>query len=176
MQFCRFSFLAFFCMLASSCSSSTPYTKTVPSVDLKRFMTTWHVQAGRFTMVEKDVYNSVESYTWNEAEQRIDIDFHYNQGSFDGPLKSYPQKGWVKNKETNSTWEVSFFWPLRFDYLIIALDENYEWTVIGVPNQKYLWVMTRDAQFPREKVDQILKDVAKNGYSIEDIKYVLHNK
>lgn len=64
--------------------------------------------------------------------------------------------------------------PLKFDYLIIALADDYEWTVIGVPNQKYLWVMTRTPQFPREKVDQIIKDVAKSGYSIENIQYVQH--
>lgn len=164
----------FLYMLVTGCSTTKPYTKTASNVDIKRFMIPWHVQAGRFTMFEKDPYNSVESYTWNEKEQRIDIEFSYNKGGFDGPVKKVPQKGWVKDTKTNATWEISPLWPFKFDYLIIALAENYEWTVIGVPNQKYLWVMTKNPQFPREKVNQILEDIAKSGYSIEDVQYVQH--
>lgn len=174
MRFMNISLPLFFYMLISGCSTSTPYTKTVSNVDLQRFMIPWHVQAGRFTSFEKDPYNSIESYTWNEKEQRIDIDFSYNQGGFNGPVKKIPQKGWVKDTKTNATWEVQPWWPLKFDYLIIALADDYEWTVIGVPNQNYLWVMSKDPHFPREKVDQIIRDIAKTGYSIENIQYVQH--
>lgn len=174
MRFMNISLPLFLYMLVSGCSSTTPYTKTVSHVDIKRFMIPWHVQAGRFTMFEKDPYNSIESYKWNEKEERIDIEFSYNKGSLDGPVKKIPQKGWVKDLKTNATWEVQPWWPLKFDYLIIALADDYEWTVIGVPNQKFLWVMTRDPHFPREKVDQIIRDIAKTGYSVEDIKYVQH--
>ena len=78
MRFMNISLPLFLYMLVSGCSTSTPYTKTVSNVDLQRFMIPWHVQAGRFTSFEKDPYNSIESYTWNEKEQRIDIDFSYN--------------------------------------------------------------------------------------------------
>lgn len=160
--------------LIYSCSHKS-FDKTVGQVDRDRFMGNWYVQAGRFTMVEKDPYNSVEAYTWNEKENRIDIDFHYNQGGFDGPLKKYPQKAWI-DSPTNDRWKVQPFWPLKFDYLIIGLGENYEWTAIGVPNEKYLWIMTKDPQFPKAKVEEILKDIKAKGYSIEDVKFVQHNK
>lgn len=159
-----------------SCSTKPLYTKTVPNIELKKFMGPWHVQAGRFTMFEKDPYNSVESYSWNAEKNQIDIDFRYNQGGFDGPLKTVPQKGWVLDSMNNSHWVISPLWPLKFDYLIIGLGENYEYTVIGVPDQKWLWVMTRDPHFPREKVDQILKEIEISGYSIKDIQYVQHKK
>ena len=172
MRFMNIALPLFVCMILSSCSSSPPYTKTVSNVDLKRFMIPWYVQAGRFTIFEKDPYNSIESYVWNEKEQQIDIEFSYNKGGFDGPIKKMPQKGWVKNSMTNATWEIQPIWPLKFDFLIIALAEDYEWTVIGVPNQKYVWVMTKNPHFSREKIDQIIKDIAKTGYSIENIQYV----
>ncbi|MBC7713072.1 MAG: lipocalin family protein [Rhizobacter sp.] len=162
--------------LISACSHTAPYTKTVSKVDLPRFMKPWHVQAGRFTSFEKNPYNSVESYTWNEKEKRIDIDFSYNEGAFDGPVKKMPQKGWVKDTVTNSTWSVQPWWPLKFDYLIIGLGDNYEWTAIGVPDQKYLWIMTGEAQFSHEKVQEILAKLHESGYNTEDIKWVQHNK
>lgn len=159
----------------AGCASSD-YTKTVAHLDLQRFMIPWYVQAGRFTPFENNPYNSVESYTWNAKKEQIDIDFHYNKGAFDGPLKKLPQTAWVKDKSTNANWSVSPFWPLKFDYLVIALDKNYEWTVIGVPSQRYLWVMSRDPQFSRAKTDEILREVERSGYSVADIDYVEHKK
>lgn len=158
------------------CSNKT-YNKTVDFVDRDRFMQDWYVQAGRFTPFEKDPYNSIESYRWNEKEQQIDIRFSYNQGSLTGEKKEIPQTGWVHNTKTNAHWKVRPWWPLKFDYLIIALDKvNYEWTAIGVPDEKYLWVMTKTPQFPRDKVQEILKEVAASGYSIKDIKFVEHSR
>ena len=156
----------------SACAYS--FHETVNHVDRDRFMGTWYVMAGRFTFLEKDVYNSVEKYTWNEEKQQIDIDFSYNQGSFTGELKRYPQTGWIENHETNATWKISPFWPLKFTYLIIALDPNYEWTVIGVPSQKYLWIMSKTPNFPRAKIQDVIESIRSLKYSVEDIVYVEH--
>ena len=150
------------------------YDRTVAHVDRDRFMGSWYVMAGRFTFLEKDVFNSVEKYTWNEAEQRIDIDFSYRKGSLTGELKKYPQKGFIQNHETNATWKVSPFWPLKFTYLIIALDPDYEWTAIGVPNQHYLWIMAKSPMISKTKIREAIETVRSLNYSVEDIVYVEH--
>ncbi|MDH4468090.1 MAG: lipocalin family protein [Bacteriovoracaceae bacterium] len=152
------------------------YNRTVAHVDRDKFMRPWYVMAGRFTFLEKDVFNSVEKYTWNEEKQQIDIDFSYNQGSFTGKLKKYPQTGWIDNHETNATWTISPFWPLKFTYLIIAMDPNYEWTVIGVPSQNYLWIMASDPGISKVKLAEIIEHVKSINYSVKDIVYVEHQK
>lgn len=159
------------------CSSDT-YNKTVDYVDRDRFMQDWHVIAGRFTMFEKDVYNSIEGYTWNEKEQRIDINFRYNKGALDGPLKKIPQTAWIENKKTNAHWKVKPGWwfPIKLDYLVIGLDSNYEWTAIGVPSEKYLWIMSPNPQFPKDRIPAILEQLAQSGYDVKDIVYVEHGK
>jgi apolipoprotein D and lipocalin family protein len=157
-------------------SCSHRYEKTVEFVDRDRFMGSWYVQAGRFTMFEKNPFNSVETYKWNQKEERIDIDFRFNQDSFDGPVKKIPQVAWIHNSETNAHWKVRPFWPLKFSYLIIALDPEYQWSVIGVPDEKYLWIMSRDPQFTNEKTQEIVQKVKALGYSVKDIEYVKHSK
>jgi len=159
--------------MISACSAK--YERTVNHVDRNKFMGAWNVQAGRFSFLEKDVHNAVETYTWNAKDERIDIDFRYNQGSLDGKVKKIPQKGWIYNTKTNAHWKVSPFWPLKFDYLIIALGQDYEWTAIGVPNQKYLWIMTREKQVSKEKIKDMIKEVNSLGYRIDDIVYVPHS-
>lgn len=149
------------------------YDKTVSFVDRDRFMGDWYVMAGRFTAFEKDPHNSIESYSWNEKEKRIDIDFRYNKGSFDGPVKKIPQKAWIVS-ENNARWKVQPFWPLKFDYYVIGLDPDYRWTAIGVPNEKYLWIMSKDPKMNREEVDRALSEVKATGYDVSDIEYVPH--
>lgn len=158
-------------MFFSACSAK--YDKTVGQVDRDKFMGDWYVMAGRFTALETDVYNGVETYTWNEKESRIDIDFSYNKGGFDGPLKKYPQKAWIVSDD-NSRWKVQPFWPLKFDYLIIGLAPDYRWTAIGVPSGKYLWIMSKDPKFSKNEIDQVLKILEKSGYNTSDLEYVQH--
>lgn len=151
------------------------FDKTIEFVDRDRYMGTWYVQAGRFTSLENNAFNSTEIYTWNEPENRIDIDFHFNRGALDGPVKSIPQKAWIVDSKTNATWKVSPFWPLKFTYLILLLDPGYQWTVVGVPSQSYLWVMSRQRQFPKEETQKILKQVEALGYSTRDIVFIQHS-
>ena len=57
-------------------------------------------------------YNSTETYTWNEKEKRIDVDFRMRKGSFDGVEKAYAQKAWnTQATETNAHLKVQFFGP-----------------------------------------------------------------
>lgn len=168
--------LSFVCLLTLfSCQLAPKYKKTVDYIDLKSFMGTWYVQAGRFTPFEKDVHNSVERYTWNKEKEMIEIDFIYRKGAPDGELIKMPQTGRVYNKETNAHWKVSPFWPLQFDFLIIAVGKNQEWTAIGVPNRQYLWIMTRKAQVPQKELNFIIKEIDKTGYPVDSLTFVPHS-
>lgn len=147
---------------------------TVQKVEIEKFMGDWYVLAGRFTFLEVEVHNGLERYKWNSDQQRIDVDFTYNKGSLSGPKKSIPQKAWIFNKETNAHWKVSPLWPLKFDYLIVDLDENYRWTAIGVPDQKYLWIMARDWKHPEATIQEAIVRLKAKGYDTENIIRVPH--
>jgi apolipoprotein D and lipocalin family protein len=148
------------------------FTKTAPFVDMDRYIGKWYVISARGIFVEKDAYNSTETYTWNEKENRIDVEFRMRKGSFDGVEKAYPQKAWIYNTESNSHLKVQFFWPLKFDYLILDIDPGYQWVVVGVPSQRYLWVMARKPEIPDSKLEEILARIDSMGYSTEDMRKV----
>ena len=156
--------------------SSVEYNKTVEKIDIEKFMGRWFVQAGRFTFLEKGAFNAFETYTYNKAEDRIDIDFTFNKKSLDGEKKSIPQKGWIHNKNTNAHWKVSPFWPLKFDYLVIDLAADYSWTAIGVPNQKYLWIMSRSPSFDEQQIREVLDRLNEKNYDIGELVTVEHGK
>lgn len=158
----------------AGCTSTGNKMTTVKKVEIEKFMGDWYVLAGRFTLFEVDVHNGLEKYTWNQDQQRIDVDFTYNKGSFNGPQKSIPQKGWIYNTESNAHWKISPLWPFKFDYLVVDLDPNYRWTAIGVPDQKYLWIMARDWQNPEATIQEAIKSLELKGYDTKNIVRVPH--
>jgi apolipoprotein D and lipocalin family protein len=153
----------------SGCTTTEKKVKTVQKVEIEKFMGDWYVLAGRFTFLDVDVHNALERYAWNQDEQRIDVDFTYNKGSLTGPQKLIPQKAWVYDQETKAHWKVSPLWPFKFDYLIVDLDENYQWTAIGVPDQKYLWIMARHWEEPEQIIQEAVRRLEAKGYDTKNL-------
>jgi len=151
--------------------------ETVDYVDIARFMGTWYVIASIPISFEKDGYNAIESYTWNAEKDRIDIDYRFNKGSFDGKLKKLPQKAWIHDERTNAEWRIQLLWPLKFAHLVIDLGEEYEFTVIGVPNRKNIWIMAREPWMDEDLYASILEKARTRwGYDLEDLRKVPHRR
>ena len=161
-------------LLFNGCATKGVDIKTVENVNIEKFMGNWYVLAGRFTFLEKNVHNGLEKYVWNEEQKRIDVDFTYLQGSFEGPKKSIPQKAWIFNEKTKAHWKVSPLWPLKFNYLVVAVDKDYRWTAIGVPDQAYLWIMARDWKNADWAIDKALTSLNNIGYNTKNIVRVPH--
>ena len=157
-----------FVLTLTGCSSLN-FKHTVKHVDIPKFMGAWFVWAGRTTFLERDAHSSIEKYTWNEKEQRIDVDFTFRKDSFDGKEKRFPQKAWIYNTTTNAHWKVQPFWPLKFDYLIIDMDPDYKWTAIGVPSGAYLWIMGRAPIASDEQIAEIVQRIKNLGYPVNDV-------
>lgn len=152
--------------------SQMKYTKTVNHVDLSRFAGDWYVVKARPTFFEKDVYNGIENYQFDSNE--VKIRFSFNQGGFEGKEKVIKQKGTIHNKTTNAHWKVSPMWPLKFDFLIIDLAEDYSWTAVGVPSTDYLWIMARRYDHSTAEIEAMIQSVAAKGYPVHDLKTIAH--
>lgn len=161
-----------FSALASLAGCSSAGFKTTQKVDLARFMGPWYVAAGRFTMFETEVHNAVEIYSYDEATKKIKIDFTYHKGSPQGPVKKIPQTGQVVDGTDNAHWLVSPLWPFKFDYLIVDLAEDYSWVAVGVPSQKYLWIMFRKNNPGPDDVAPVVSRLNKIGYDASNLVYV----
>jgi len=136
---------------------------TVPSVDLKRFMGDWYVVANIPTFFEKDAYNPLERYKLN-PDGTIATTFTFNKGSFDGPLKTFHPKGFVLDKETNAHWGMQFLWPIKGDFRIIYLDDDYQTTVIGRTKRDYVWVMKRTPELSDAEFEEMKAFIESVGY------------
>jgi apolipoprotein D and lipocalin family protein len=69
----------------------------------------------------------------------------------------------------NTKLKVTFFWPFSGDYWIIDLDPDYRWAVVGEPERKYFWVLSREPQMPEPLFRQILDRATQKGYTLDSL-------
>jgi len=148
-----------------------PPIRTEASVDLERFMGDWYVIANIPTFLEKDAYNAVESYRLDENGV-IHTTFQFNKGGINGPLKTYHPKGFIRDKKSNAVWGMQFIWPIKGDYRIIYLDQDYSVTIIGRNKRDYVWLMARTPQISEERYREAVKFIADAGYDTAELQRV----
>lgn len=155
-------------LLAASCTPSLPPLKTVDRVDLQRFMGDWYVIANIPTFIEKGAHNAMESYRLDE-DGTIATTFTFRQGGFDGPVKTYTPRGFVRDRTSNAVWGMQFIWPFKAEYLIIHLNDGYTQTIIGRNKRDYLWIMARTPEISAEDYARLIADLAARGYDVSKI-------
>ncbi len=154
----------------AGCAAAPPLP-TVERVDLPRFMGDWYVIANIPTAIEKGAYNAVETYRLDD-DGTIATTFTFRKGGFDGPQKTYNPRGFVRDTTTNATWGMQFVWPIKAEYLIIQLDEDYTRTVIGRSKRDYVWIMAREPTIPEADYQSILARLDDQGYDTSRIEKV----
>jgi apolipoprotein D and lipocalin family protein len=158
-------------MMLGACRASLPPLETVEYVDLQRFMGDWYVIANIPTFVEKGAHNAVENYRLDD-DGTIATTFTFNKDSFDGPLKEYHPRGFVRDTESNAEWGMQFIWPIKGDYRITFLDEDYSRTVISRNKRDYVWLMARTPQVSEADYQEMLQHVRESGYDLNEIRKV----
>ncbi|WP_174492503.1 lipocalin family protein [Acinetobacter sp. Marseille-Q1623] len=152
---------------------------TVQQVDLNKYLGEWHEIARKPLYFQKMCdYNVTANYSLN-SNGNVQVD----NKCFDknGKLNQSIGEAFVQNTPKNSKLKVSFLpsiirWlPIaRGDYWILKLDENYQTALVGTPNKKYLWVLSRTPQLDQSILDEYLNYAKTLGYELNDIIYTQH--
>ena len=151
-----------------ACAARGPEMETVDYVDLERFMGDWYVIANIPTFLEKGAHNAVETYAMND-DGSIQTTFTFRKDGFDGERKEFNPKGFIKDTQTNATWGMRFVWPIKADYRIIYLDDDYSMTVIGRQKRDFIWIMARTPQVSDEDYQRLIDLAGSVGYDVSKI-------
>ncbi len=158
-------------LLAACQTNGHAPMQTVAYVDLERFMGDWYVIANIPTVLERGAHNAVESYSL-AADGSIETTFTYRRNAFDGPLKQYHPRGFVLDTKTNARWGMRFVWPIKADYRIIHLADDYSQTVVGRQKRDYVWIMARTPEIPEADFQRLVRVVEDSGYDISKLQKV----
>ncbi len=160
-------------IMLAGCAAKGPEMKTVDHVDIERFMGPWYVIANIPTFLEKEAHNAVETYTLND-DGTIATNFTFRKGGFDGKLKEYNPKAFIQDKESNALWGMRFVWPIKADYRIVYIDDDYSTTIIGRQSRDFVWIMARTPTISDLHYDELVSMVESLGYDTSKLERVPH--
>lgn len=167
--------LALFATLSACAAPSGPLAPTaldpVEAVDLDRFMGRWYVVENIGLAPEANAFDETEDYARRD-DGRIDVTFRYRDGSFEAPIETLTQVGWVVDTKTNAEWRVRPFWPLALGYRIVALDPDYAWTIVDHPSKRWVWIMARTPSLPADLLDDLRRRLEADGYDVARLRRV----
>ena len=151
--------------LLVGCASTAKHAppRTVPFVDLERYTGRWYVIANIPYFLERGKVASYDTYA-RRPDGTFTNNFTFRRDNFTSPEVTWHGTAKVTNTTTNAEWAVQFIWPFASDYLVIDLDPDYRWAVIGHPSRKLLWVLARDRKLPDDVYAAIVQRTASQGY------------
>jgi apolipoprotein D and lipocalin family protein len=153
--------------LLAACRSSHPPLNIERNVDLQRFMGDWYVIANIPTSIERGAHNAIESYRL-DADGSIPTTFTFRDGAFDGKVKRYCPRGFVRDDPSKAVWGMQFIWPIKADYRIVYVSPDYQRTIVGREKRDNVWVMARTPQISAADLADLRDRVAREGYDMSD--------
>lgn len=160
-------------VLVASCATGAgpPPATTGVQVDISRYMGKWQ-EIARLPndFQEQCVADTTVEYTLRD-DGRIDV--VHRCRTADGETETVRGVARLQEDDAgNAKLEVSFFdifgWrPTWDDYWIIGLERGYGWAVVGHPDRKYGWILSRAPRLTdttRERIDRLLRE---RGYDPE---------
>lgn len=141
--------------------------QTVSSVDLNRYMGDWYEIARTPNRYESECASDASAHYQLMPDGRVAIKNECRTSR--GKTHTAQGKGTVADQDSKAKLKVSFFWPFSGDYWIIDLDKDYLYAVVGEPERKNLWVLSRTPNLDQRTYDEILKRIQAQGYEISRV-------
>jgi apolipoprotein D and lipocalin family protein len=139
--------------------------KVVPLVDLTRYAGKWYEIARLPNRFQRDCASDTTASYVLRKDGRITVVNACRTS--EGRVKSATGTARVASgKEPNTKLKVTFFWPFYGNYWIIDLDPDYKWAVVGEPDRKYFWILSREPRLDDTLYQQILDRAKQQGYDV----------
>jgi apolipoprotein D and lipocalin family protein len=164
--------LSFALLLPLMAAAQQP-VRAVPQLDISRYAGQWHEIAHLPVSFQKKCRSDITaSYTLRDDGL---IGVRNGCRSADGELTqaegvARPVEGRPGQLQVRFAPEWLSWLPLVWaDYWVIALDPDYQWAVVGEPDRKYLWILSRSPQMPGAQLEQLKRQATQMGYDLSPL-------
>lgn len=157
-------------VLAAAPTSADDRVRRRPAVaeqvDLARYMGLWYEIARIPTRFQKSCICCATAEYVDEGKGKVSILNRCVQA--DGSVKEAKAEARVISAN-NARWKATFFKLLgipvaKGDYWILGVDDDYRWAVVGDPERKYGWILSRSPDMAPEVRAEVDALIADRGY------------
>jgi apolipoprotein D and lipocalin family protein len=154
----------------SACAtpSSMPVgNRTVPqpirSVDINSYLGRWYELYRYNASFQKDCEAVSADYSRN-SNGTIRVLNSCRKGEVDGPLTAAAGKAKIVDAVSGAKLKVSFFGPFYGDYWILDHADDYQWSIVGEPSGRYLWILSREPKPSDAQKTMLRRKAEEMGY------------
>jgi apolipoprotein D and lipocalin family protein len=139
--------------------------RTVERLDLERYLGTWYEIASFPSWFQRNCVATQATYSRTD-DGRIRVENACRDKTLSGAWNGIEGIAWPAEPGNLMRLKVQFFWPLRGDYWVLALDPDYRWALVGHPNREYLWVLSRTRAIEEPCYAEIVALAQAQGYDV----------
>jgi apolipoprotein D and lipocalin family protein len=150
----------------------TQELEVVSHVELEKYLGKWYEVAHLPFRFEDGCTDITATYGLNK-DGTVSV---LNECLKDGTLKQSKGKAKIVDKTTKAKLKVTFFWPFYGDYWIINLGKDYDYSVVGTPNRKYLWILNRTQHMDDALYSQLIEFVKSKGFDVDKLIKTSHRQ
>lgn len=158
-------------LLLSACASTgrsaMPELTTDARVDLEAFMGEWFVVAHIPYWPERGKVRTRDIYSLRD-DGRIGNVYAF-QRDFDAPERRWNGVSEVVPGSNGAHWRVQFLWPFKADMLVLEVDPDYRWALLGHPKRRMAWIFSRSDDMGADQYARLRQRFADYGYDPADI-------
>lgn len=159
-------FLVINCLaLTGACAPAPvlPELNVVPSVEIERFLGTWYEVGGIPTPEQNGCIGTTATYSLRDNGD-IDVLNQCYLNAAGTRTQQARGRAFVPDPKQPTRLKVEFFWPFAGDYQIMALADDYSSAMIGNPQRRFLWILSREASLPEARYQELVDLAVAQGY------------
>ncbi len=158
--------IVFSLMLVAACANANEVApvQSVASVDLTRYLGTWHEVARYPMFFQRNCVGDVTANYSQLSDGKIKVVNRCRTKS--GDFLEAEGSAKVVENTNNSQLKVSFFWPFSADYWVIGLADDYRWALVGNPKRSNLWLLSRNKKLSNEDFDAAIAQAKAQGFEV----------
>lgn len=146
--------------------------EVVPHVELEKYLGKWYEIAHLPARFQEGCSDTTATYTLSK-DGSISV---LNECIRNGKVKKAKGKAKVVDKSSGAKLKVTFFRPFYGDYWIIKLGNDYDYAVVGTPNRKYLWILSRTPQMDDNLFSKLIEFAKSKGFNVENLIRTSHSR
>jgi apolipoprotein D and lipocalin family protein len=160
-------------MLWSGMTTGLP-DKSVENLDTRQYAGTWYSLYSIPTSYDKGSRETTGSYKWNSRGRYFDVVTSYKKPGSE-EVHSINSKVYPVPGTNNTEMKCQFIWPFKVDYWVIELAPDYSYVVVGHPEQKLLFIMSRKRSISKRLYGEIVARCEARGYNVSQLASQQHS-